>query len=181
MDKLGNLRQIKENEISLMLSWRNSLSVRANMYTNHEISKEEHLAWWRSTSQKNNQKYFIYENKAPLGIVAITEIDDLNSNCSWAFYSSPEAPKGTGSLMEFLAIEYVFNNLKLKKLACEVLAFNSPVIKLHQKFGFVVEGIMRKQKKYGDVFCDVYKLGLLHDEWQDKRSEILNKLTKIRS
>jgi len=151
------------------------------MYTNHEISEEEHLAWWESTSKKNDQKYFIYENKIPLGIVAITEVDFFNCNCSWAFYSSPEAPKGTGSLMEFLAIEYVFNDLKLKKLACEVLAFNTPVIKLHQKFGFVVEGIMRRQKRYGDGFCDVYKLGLLQDEWQNKRSEILIKLIKNRS
>jgi UDP-4-amino-4,6-dideoxy-N-acetyl-beta-L-altrosamine N-acetyltransferase len=181
MHYLGNLRQIKEDELRLMLSWRNSPSVRANMYTQHEISEEEHLAWWKKASHRNDQKYFIYENRIPLGIVAITEIDDLNCNCSWAFYSSPEAPKGTGSLMEFLAIEYVFNNLNLKKLACEVLAFNTPVIKLHQKFGFVVEGIMRKQKRYGNGFCDVYKLGLLRDEWQDKKSEILNKITRNRS
>jgi UDP-4-amino-4,6-dideoxy-N-acetyl-beta-L-altrosamine N-acetyltransferase len=178
MDSLGQLRPIQDGEISLMLSWRNTPSVRANMYTRHEISEEEHIAWWVRTSEKHDQKYFMYESAdQPLGIVGISAIDYLNSNCSWAFYSAPNAPKGTGSKMEFLAIEYVFENLKLHKLTCEVLAFNTLVIKLHKKFGFVVEGILRHQNRYEDEYIDVYRLGLLQSDWINERSEILNKLT----
>lgn len=41
--------------------------------------------------------------------------------------------------MEYLALEYAFKDMGLHKLFCEVLAFNAPVIKLHQKFGFKIE------------------------------------------
>jgi UDP-4-amino-4,6-dideoxy-N-acetyl-beta-L-altrosamine N-acetyltransferase len=177
-DWLGQLRPIQESELKLMLSWRNAPEVRLNMYTRHEIPEQEHFAWWRRTNQDNNQAYFMYENAGkPLGIVGLTSIDFINSNCSWAFYAAPDAPRGTGSRMEFLAIEYVFATLKLHKLVCEVLAFNTSVIKLHQKFGFTIEGILLQQHRVEGEYIDIYRLGLLQSQWADKRVEMLSKLT----
>lgn len=176
----GRLRNIDPSELELMLSWRNAPSVRANMYTRHEISLTEHLAWWARIQGRSDQQYFMYEYQSvPLGIVAFNEIDDSSQNSSWAFYASPEAPKGTGSKMEFLALEYAFNDMKLHKLCCEVLAFNSPVIKLHQKFGFKVEGILREQHMINDSFIDVHRLGILSSEWDEQRETMRQKLLKL--
>ncbi len=178
MTTLGRLRPIEDSELKLMLSWRNAPTVRANMYTQHEISEQEHLTWWARTAQREDQAYFMYENDdQALGIVGVSAIDHSHGHCSWAFYADPNAPRGTGSKMEFLALEYVFGTLKLHKLVCEVLAFNTPVIKLHQKFGFVVEGIFRQQYRSADDYIDIYRLGLLQSEWESKRSEMLKKLT----
>lgn len=170
---IGRLRAIKLEELELMLSWRNAPSVRANMYTRHEISLPEHLAWWARIQGRSDQQYFMYELDAlPLGIVAFNELDELNKNSSWAFYASTTAPKGTGSKMEYLALEYAFTKLGLHKLCCEVLAFNSVVIKLHEKFGFKVEGILREQHKLEDAFTDIFRLGILAKEWFAKREEM---------
>lgn len=179
MNTLGTLRLIKDDELELIRSWRNAPAVRANMYTRHEISSEEHLAWWSHTSQRQDQQYLMYEkdNKAR-GVVGFTSIDCINANCSWAFYAAPDAPKGTGSQMEFLALEHVFTDLKLHKLHCEVLAFNTPVIKLHQKFGFQIEGILRQHHLINSEYVDIYRLGMLEDEWVSKREEMMNKLTE---
>lgn len=150
------------------------------MYTRHEISESEHLAWWSRTRQRTDQLYFMYEHETrPQGIVGFTGIDLVNSNCSWAFYASPDAPKGTGSRMEYLALEHVFGTLKLHKLHCEVLAFNTPVLKLHQKFGFVVEGIFRQHHRVESEFVDIHRLGLVQAEWASKRSDMLRKLAAI--
>ena len=78
--------------------------------------------------------------------------------------------------MEFLMLEHAFDELQLQKLYCEVLAFNTPVIKLHQKFGFSVEGILRKQHKVNDDFVDIYRLGILAPEWQEHRQVMQEKL-----
>lgn len=178
MNTLGQLRAIQDDELGLMLSWRNAPAVRANMYTRHEICEEEHLAWWSRTRQRTDQMYFMYEHEnQPLGIVGITAIDGINSNCSWAFYASPDAPKGTGSRMEYLTLEYVFGILKLHKLYCEVLAFNTPVIKLHQKFGFALEGVLRQHHIVESEYVDIHRLGLLKSEWANQRLGMLNKLT----
>lgn len=180
MNVPGQLRTIRDDELNLMLSWRNAPAVRANMYNRHEISKEEHLAWWARTSQRTDQLYFMYENEGqPLGIVGITAIDMVNGNCSWAFYASPEAPRGTGSRMEYLTLEYIFGLLKMHKLYCEVLAFNAPVLKLHKKFGFIVEGIFRQHHQINDIHIDIYRLGLLQEEWARERVQMKNKLTAL--
>jgi len=157
MLKLGCLRKIFDSELELMLSWRNAPSVRANMYTRHEITLEDHLVWWQAVQEREDQHYFIYESEAglPSGIVAFTLIDRVHSNSSWAFYAAPDAERGTGSKMEFLALEYAFEKLKLHKLHCEVLAFNQTVIKLHQKFGFSIEGVFRDQHRINDGFEDI--------------------------
>lgn len=178
--KLGVLRAIKPEELELMLSWRNAPSVRANMYTRHEIGLVEHLAWWAQIQDRSDQKYFMHEYQdTPLGIVAFTGVDSTNRNSSWAFYASPQAPKGTGSKMEFLALEHAFHDMQLHKLCCEVLAFNASVIKLHQKFGFKVEGVLREQHVVDEAFVDVYRLGVLASEWQALREEMLKKLLKL--
>lgn len=180
MHRLGELRDIRNDELELMLSWRNAPDVRKNMYTQHEISFNEHVSWWNSIQSRTDQKYFMYEvEDQPCGIVAFNKIDLLNENSLWAFYASPDAAKGTGSRMELLALEYAFSKLNLNKLNCEVLEFNTPVIKLHQKFGFKVEGILRQQYKNHQEYLDIYQLGILADEWNGVRNEMLEKLVKI--
>ncbi len=177
MNKFGILRGIEDVELELMRAWRNEPAVRANMYTQHEISREEHLNWWEKTKVRTDQKYFMYEMAgAPIGIAAFTGIDIQSRNSAWAFYTSPSAPKGTGSKMEFLMLEHAFNELRLHKLYCEVLAFNASVIKLHQKFGFNVEGVFRQQHKVNDDFVDTYRLGILASEWQEHRYSLHEKL-----
>lgn len=177
MNQLGILRSIAVDELELMRAWRNEPAVRANMYTQHEISREEHLSWWEKTKVRRDQKYFMYEMAgAPVGIAAFTGIDIKSQNSAWAFYASPSAPKGTGSKMEFLMLDHAFDDLKIHKLYCEVLAFNTSVIKLHQKFGFSIEGVFRQQHKVNDNFVDIYRLGILASEWKEYRQSMQEKL-----
>ncbi len=177
MQKLGILRGIQEAELPMMLAWRNAPTVRANMYTRHEIGLEEHLKWWAKCNGRNDQSYHMYEFAgSPQGIVAFSAIDPVNKNASWAFYASPDAPKGTGSRMEFLALEHAFSHLALHKLKCEVLAFNIAVIRLHEKFGFKEEGVFRQEHLVEDTFVDIYRLGILAAEWRERRDVIAEKL-----
>lgn len=180
MGSLGILRSIADDELELMRAWRNEPAVRANMYTQHEISLEEHLNWWARNQARTEQKYFMYELAGtPAGIASFTGIDMQSKNSAWAFYASPLAPKGSGSKMEFLMLEYAFNELRLHKLFCEVLAFNTPVIKLHKKFGFSTEGIFRQQHKINGDFVDTYRLGIFAAEWQEHRQTMREKLRAI--
>lgn len=180
MQIFGLLRKVDTSELEMMLAWRNAPNVRENMYTRHEISLEEHLEWWARVKFRDDQQYFMYEyNGRPAGVVGFTDIDEVSAVSSWAFYSAPDAPKGTGSRMEFLALDYAFNKMGLHKLSCEVLAFNAAVIKLHKKFDFKVEGILREHHLVDGEYVDIYKLGLLSKEWQAHRAVIYEKLLKL--
>lgn len=180
MQSVGILRSIRDDELLLMLGWRNAPGVRSNMYTKHEISIEEHQAWWAKINQCADQCYLMYERAGtPLGVVGINSINTMDQHAFWAFYAAPDAPRGTGTFMEFLALDYIFEVLSLHKLSCEVLGFNSSVIKLHQKFGFVIEGVFRAHHKIDDQFVDVYRLGIMNTEWREVRPKLQAKIEKL--
>ncbi|MBZ8139594.1 UDP-4-amino-4,6-dideoxy-N-acetyl-beta-L-altrosamine N-acetyltransferase [Rubrivivax gelatinosus] len=173
MTPADHLRPVAEDDVETMRLWRNDARVRGNMYTQHEISAQEHQAWWRRTCNNPAHRYCVAMlDGVASGIVAFTSIDTFHGHASWAFYSAPAAPPGTGSRMEFIALDYAFGTLGLHKLHCEVLAYNQPVLRLHKKFGFQVEGVFREQFKTDAGRVDIHRLAILDHEWQQRRGEI---------
>jgi UDP-4-amino-4,6-dideoxy-N-acetyl-beta-L-altrosamine N-acetyltransferase len=132
------LRKLEKSDLEMVLNWRNSDRIRANMYTDYVISLEEHLAWYERIKSDKTCIYLICEYQTkPIGLIYFTNIDKNNSKCYWGFYLGEiDAPLGCGIVMEFLALEYIFENRDIRKLCCGVLSFNDKVVKLHKKFRF---------------------------------------------
>ncbi len=180
MSVFGRLRAIGLDELETIRVWRNAPNVRANMYTQQEISREEHLAWWENSAKLPENLYLMYENGGrALGVVYFNRMDRVNRNAAWGFYASPCAPKGTGSKMEFLALDYAFGELKLYKIYCEVLSYNSAVIKLHNKFGFSQEGVFKEQFRCGEEYVDIHRFGLLSIDWLDIRLQMESRILML--
>lgn len=176
----GYLRSIKESDLRLILNWRNDEKVRKNMYNDNLISYTEHVNWWNLINSSDDKKYFIYENSGiPLGVIGFTEIDKKNFKVNWNFYSSPIAPVGTGSFMEFLALDYAFSILKINKVNCEVLAQNKSVIALHEKFGFKIEGILSDHILKNGKFHEVVLMCIKTSEWNLKKFNLELTLKKL--
>lgn len=178
---MGKLREIRNDEVDLMLEWRNAPGVRKHMYNQSEIPKPAHIEWWERTKRKDDCLYYMYEDdQTPTGIVAFTSINRTQANSSWAFYAAPGAPRGTGSMMELLALDHAFGALGLHKLHCEVLSSNGAVVRLHEKFGFKIEGVFREQYLRDGDFIDIIRLGILRKEWETARPAIFTSLSRHR-
>ncbi len=177
MSKSIEFRPLDESHLEMILSWRNEPMVRENMYTSHEISFIEHKKWFHGLENNKTKAYFIAViDNVQCGVVGFSEINVVQGVATWAFYTSPHARRGSGSLMEFYALEYAFNTLQLHKLRCEVLSFNQTVIKLHKKFNFVVEGQHRDAFFDGGKYHDIVHLGILNTEWSAHRTIMQKKL-----
>ncbi|MGR5354128.1 UDP-4-amino-4,6-dideoxy-N-acetyl-beta-L-altrosamine N-acetyltransferase [Vibrio sp. DNB22_19_2] len=171
---------LSHNDLDMILEWRNAPEVRSKMYTSHEISLEEHRAWFERLKEDPTKTYFLAQlNGEPVGVVGFSEINLVPGIATWAFYASPTAPRGTGSLMEYYALEYAFTNLELHKLRCEVLGFNQIVVKLHKKFGFVEEGRLRDAFYDGSTYHDIVHLGIFAPEWEEIKSLLKAKLKLV--
>ncbi len=183
MSKEIILTPLTENDLELVRGWRNSEEVSKYMYTDDVITPEQQEKWYKN-SVKNNEscKYWIIENNGQkIGLASINNIDLKNKKCSWAFYLGETNLKGggIGSIVEYKVIEYVFNELKLNKLCCEVFDFNKPVLKLHKKFGFIEEGILGQHIFKNGEFLNVYVLALFADVWKENKTKIESLLTRI--
>ncbi len=168
------LRKLKSSDLEMVLNWRNSDRIRANMYTDQIITLEEHLAWYDKIKDDSSRIYLIceYQNQ-PIGLVNFTNIDKKNNKCDWGFYLGEiDAPLGSGIMMEFLALEYAFEKLNIRKLCCEVLSFNNKVVKLHKKFYFEEEGIFKKHIYKNNEYNDVICLALFKDRWLENQENL---------
>jgi len=160
------LREIEESDLAMVLEWRNAEDVRNNMYTNHVISIDEHRSWWES--QRNNPKtrLLICElDGSAAGVITFTNYTGPEGTATWAFYSGDRARRGVGAAMELAALNYAFDDLRLRRLECEVLDFNNSVIRFHLKHGFRVEGILREGYVREGKSYDIYKLAMLARDW----------------
>lgn len=152
--------------------WRNEESIRKYMYDDSIISEENHKKWLTSLKTNNNRFVFvIYFEDREIGVISIDNIDYVNKKCEWAFYIfDPNLRgKGIGKRLEISMIDYIFNELKMEKLNCAVLANNLNVVEMHKHFGFQVEGIIRQNYIKDNERIDVYLLGMLKEEWLKQR------------
>lgn len=179
--ELGRLRNMHEADLPQVLAWRNSQFVRQNMLTHHEITWDEHVAWFRAKSVAEDTQLLVYElDGVACGVVIFYGLSPEHRRGQWGFYAHEAAPKGVGGLMEFCALEHYFLDARFDKLGCEVLGFNTSVVRQHQKFGFEVEGILRRHYVRNGEVHDVHVLALMREVWTNVRDERLSWLLKLR-
>lgn len=161
-----SIRAMTRSDLERVLSWRNHPDVRRYMYTQHEISLEEHQRWFEQNANNPSRHLLIFELAGvPLGFI---NFNRLNSGgvADWGFYVTPSAPKGSGRQLGHAALDYAFTELKLHKVCGQALAYNERSINFHRSLGFQQEGILRDQHFDGEQYQSVVCFGLLRPEWQ---------------
>lgn len=173
-----SLRDINEEDLQTMLLWRNSARVRSKMFTHRIISVEEHSNWYKRQKEDNRNKYMMFAKGGhALGVTYFNNIDWDNKLGFWGFYlGSDNLPRGMGTVMGWISLEYAFNILNLRKVCGEILSFNIPSIKVFKKLGFTEEGRLREQISKENMLVDLVFMGLLRNEWVKKSSELNKKI-----
>ncbi|BAP80154.1 pseudaminic acid biosynthesis N-acetyltransferase [Pseudomonas sp. MT-1] len=160
------IRLMTHADLDKVRVWRNHPGVRRYMYTQHEISLEEHEQWFANASKDPARHLLIFEiGSLPLGFVNIHKVLP-GGIADWGFYVAPDAAKGTGRLLGQAALRYAFAEAKMYKVCGQALAYNERSTRFHQALGFQEEGVLRQQHYNGQQYHDVVCFGLLATEWQ---------------
>ncbi len=177
------LRPLAEVDLPLVLAWRNAPEVRRNMYSQHEITHGEHLAWFGRLQHDPQSRWFIHVDTKgrPDGVVYFTQYQAIMGNAFWGFYSAPKSSPGTGTRLGLDAIDKALLEMKLHKLNAEVIGTNVISLRFHLKLGFQQEGLLRDYHFDGKKYVDVVRLGILDTEWAAKREEIQARTAKYDS
>jgi UDP-4-amino-4,6-dideoxy-N-acetyl-beta-L-altrosamine N-acetyltransferase len=166
-----NLRLLGAEDLEIVLAWRNSERIRANMYTDHLITLAEHRAWFERSKKQTTSVYLIFEvQNRSVGLVYFTGIDMKNGRSYWGFYLGEEnLPHGCGTALGVIGIAYAFTQLNIRKLCGEAFAFNGPSIRFHKKLGFVEEGRFMKHVLKRGIYEDVVSFALFQEDWENNR------------
>ncbi|GAA4388193.1 UDP-4-amino-4,6-dideoxy-N-acetyl-beta-L-altrosamine N-acetyltransferase [Hymenobacter koreensis] len=173
------LRPLQHQDLETVRQWRNSEAVAQYMYHAEPITAEQQEAWFTSISADASKQYWIITHEGrDVGVANLYAINPAFQSCYWAFYLGEQNVRGSGigAKVEFAVLEYVFTELKLNKLLCEVFVDNAKVVSMHEKFGFRREAYFREHIRKNGVFKDVVGLALLQREWLQVREAMRSRV-----
>ena len=138
------LRDADESDLNAIRSWRNHPQVRrASIYT-AEITEEGHRAWWARMSGNPANRVLIFEWRGrPAGVVMFMDHDPAAASAEWGFFLDVDGLNAERALLpawmelEREAVEYGIGELQLTAMGGRTLAWNTPVLALHRRFGFL--------------------------------------------
>jgi UDP-4-amino-4,6-dideoxy-N-acetyl-beta-L-altrosamine N-acetyltransferase len=164
-----NIRTLTEYDLPMIFAWRNHPDVRQRMFSQHEISLEEHHKWYAKASLDESRRLLIAEEAGKaIGYAQLSHVTE-GGIAEWGFYARPESPKGTGRKLGLLALNHAFDTLKLHKVCGQTIHGNHASIALHQFLGFKQEGVLRDHQCLHGRYFDLYYFGLLSSEWSPRK------------
>jgi len=166
-----------QDDLGRTFVWCNLPDVAKYMYRDHEISYNEHNAWFQA--QKDTWVRWIAEvDGEPIGFAQLYAINRKDGTFEWGDYIAlTEARgKGYGKWIKFLIHEHGFETLGLRKASCEVFADNLSVWSSHLKFGYRMEGYFTAHVMKGGTARDVVRVGMLRDDWDRAKPKIMASL-----
>ncbi|MDR2337544.1 MAG: GNAT family N-acetyltransferase [Deltaproteobacteria bacterium] len=187
--KLVRLRALQESDIDKCLAFINDQEVRAFTGASYPFpfSYEEQMEWIRSQKSNFAKGCYTFAIDA-LKPKPSTEDDSLGrgacyiGNCGINVFNNVSrvalisitigdknywgSGYGTEALQLFL--KFIFLGLNAQKIELCVNDFNERAIACYKKLGFVEEGRLRRSRFVCGKYCDIVRMGLLFEEWQQQ-------------
>lgn len=162
-----SVRMLQKEDLDIILEWRNHEAVRSYMFNKEMIKREDHFRWYESLMTRTDRFAFCF---APYGEIKGFAQISLTSGgvAEWGFYVNPNTTPGIGKYLAYNVIEFLFNEMNVRKISARVIDFNQRSIALHKKFNFVAEGVLRQEHLDKNHCYDVICFGLLKNEWTGK-------------
>ena len=160
--------KLKESHLEQVRMWRMKSEITKFMYTDPIITKESQINWFKSINgDDNNKNWVVSIDNVNVAFVNL-KIDKINKRGFWAYYIGEldYMGKGIGKQIELNILSYVFDILNLNKLTCEVFEFNDKVVKIHQKYGSKIEGILSEHIFKNEIFYNVVVMGILKNDYE---------------
>jgi RimJ/RimL family protein N-acetyltransferase len=79
--------------------------------------------------------------------------------------------KGYGTDAMRIVLRYAFRELNLQRVSLGVFEYNPRAVSSYKKAGFSVEGIMREHLNRDGRRWDLYFMGILREEWEQRASK----------
>jgi RimJ/RimL family protein N-acetyltransferase len=105
-----------------------------------------------------------------VGEVVFNEWSEPNNSCNFRVIIGPRGwGRGLGTEALSLFLGYGFEQLGLHRISLDVLEFNPRARRVYDKVGFVAEGVLREEHRWGDEWIDDTLMAILADEWKRHR------------
>ncbi|MEI3611393.1 GNAT family N-acetyltransferase [Pseudogracilibacillus sp. SO30301A] len=164
------LRLMEEKDIPYRVKWINNPEIRHTLNFDYPISEVGTRKWLHSVASNPGRRDFIVcdiETDKPVGYGGLLGIDIKNGKAE-SYMGIGEKNlhgKGIGFEIRKILLDYAFKELNLNKVYAYVWKENMPMIKLNEKVGFQIEGLLRQDVLSHGEKRDRYIMGILKDKY----------------
>jgi [ribosomal protein S5]-alanine N-acetyltransferase len=110
---------------------------------------------------KCSDAFFIIINGECAGLIALGDIEKNHKAKIGYWLGSNYRGKGIMSVALKKLTEYGFRKYKLKRIYARVVTFNKPSVRLLEKCGYKLEGIMKKDRLKNGKYYDNYLYSII--------------------
>lgn len=134
--------------------------------SSHSVEQLQQI-YSRWTDATDRHVWAIVEaaTESVVGEVLLTDLDEGNRSCGFRIWIAGATGRGLGTEATKLVLRHAFKAEALNRVQLEVYAFNPRAIRLYEKAGFEVEGMMRQALRFDDGWVDAYLMAILADDW----------------
>lgn len=167
------LREITKTDIEIINKWRNDQEIVDSLGATFRYVNLETDEIWFENYMKNRTTQIrcaicLKENGKIIGVVYLIKIDQISKNAEFAIMigDKDQQNKGIGTIATKTMLEYAFQHLNLNRVYLTVLEKNSRAIRMYEKVGFTVEGVMREAIYKDGVYQNQLIMSFLKNEFQ---------------
>lgn len=158
--------KLNEQYIDIVFEWRTNKEVSRFLFTNIPNDIEYHKQWFYKIINDQSYKYWvIIFNDIPIGIINLASIDRNNFRVSAGYYIGELKYRSLGAMPLPYLYNYVFQEMRFKKIYGEIIAENKNVLLIHKMHGYRKVGIYKDHIFKDGKFYDVVLVELLAGTW----------------
>ncbi|MGK0466311.1 MAG: RimJ/RimL family protein N-acetyltransferase [Clostridium sp.] len=170
------LAAVEKEDLNYLMKWRNREDYRKFFREYKEINSVMQDKWFENKVNNDNSTIMFSIRRVSddelLGCCGLCYINWVHRNADLSLYigwnNSYIDDEGYAEESCDLIFNYGFNELGLNKVWTEIYEFDVKKKKLYDKFGFHVDGVLRKNYFSYGKWWNSYVLSLLNNEFREK-------------
>ncbi|EGJ49365.1 GNAT family N-acetyltransferase [Desulfocurvibacter africanus] len=164
------LRSIEDADTENVVKWRNAPHVKERLYTQFDVTPEQHRMWMQTKVLSGLCSQFILHDKArgtPVGTTFLKNIEREHRKAEFGIFIGEfeSLGKGIGSEATSIMIRHGFETLNLNKVYLTVFEDNSPAIRSYEAAGFRHSGLFQEDYWRDGRWYNVVYMEMLASEY----------------
>lgn len=165
--------RLQKGHLETIMKWRLKPEVSQYLMTDIKHSMEDQHRWFNRINKDDTCRYWMICYKdLPIGLINLAAIDKRHLHCSAGYYIGEMEHRQVGAMILPYLYNYVFKEMRFRKIYGEVMAENDRILQIHKMHGYCQVGIYHDHVFKNGRFHDAVLIELLSEIWlKQKRYE----------